>query len=352
MKIDQYISELLFQYDCVIVPGLGGFVGNYKPASIQSVKSTFNAPSKQITFNKNLNSNDGLLANHIAHQKGINYNDACSIINTFVAHVQQQLNAKNNVLIEEVGTLFLDAGNRIQFEPKLSTNYLLASYGLTSFQKFPIQRKTLEEKITKEFKDRTTPLVTIQESNNTSRKKWMLTAAIIIPFIFFSIWIPSKYNLGGDINYAHFNPFNPTPDPIYTTRDTNLFFEAVADVDAHPELLDAAEEDYFTNIKLTKDSKEITVKLKEQPVAEAVSTYVATESKELHYHLVSGCFSKKSNARKMVRKLKAKGFNAWIVGRRKGLWTVSCNSYSTRDEAVDALAEARAYNAKIWILNL
>jgi len=351
MKIDKYISELLLQYDCVIVPDLGGFIGNYKPATIQPIQNTFTPPSKQITFNKNLNSNDGLLANHIAHQKGISYNDACSTISAFVTNIQQQLNAKNNVLIDEVGMLFLDAGNRIQFEPQLSTNYLLASYGLTSFQKFPIQRKTLEEKITKEFKDRTTPLVVVK-GNNTSRKKWMLTAAITIPFIFFSIWIPSKYNIAGDINYAHLNPFKPAPTSIYTERASTPVFEEVNDLDIQTQILAATEDDYHIKVELSKGGVPITVQLKEQPVAEAVSTYVATESQELHYHLVSGCFSKKSNARKMVKNLKAQGFNAWIVGKRKGLWTVSCNSYSTRQEAVDAIADARESNVKVWILNL
>jgi hypothetical protein len=37
MKLDHYISQLLFRYDCVIVPNLGGFVTNYKPATINPV---------------------------------------------------------------------------------------------------------------------------------------------------------------------------------------------------------------------------------------------------------------------------------------------------------------------------
>jgi hypothetical protein len=42
MKIEQYISELLYKYDCVIVPGLGGFVANYKSATIQPIQSEWN----------------------------------------------------------------------------------------------------------------------------------------------------------------------------------------------------------------------------------------------------------------------------------------------------------------------
>ena len=57
------ISKLLFEHDCVIVPGLGGFITNYKPAIIHPQHHTFHPPSKQIIFNAALNSNDGILIN-------------------------------------------------------------------------------------------------------------------------------------------------------------------------------------------------------------------------------------------------------------------------------------------------
>ena len=76
MKIEQCISELLYRYDCVIVPGLGGFVANYKSATIQPIQNTFSPPSKSISFNKNLNNNDGLLANFIAQQEAFGFDDA------------------------------------------------------------------------------------------------------------------------------------------------------------------------------------------------------------------------------------------------------------------------------------
>lgn len=93
------------------------------------------------------------------------------------------------------------------------------------------------------------------------------------------------------------------------------------------------------------------VKLNENNVAEAESTYVATSKQELHYHIVGGCFSSKVNAKKMVRRLKKEGFEANIVGKRKGLWTVSYSSFSTRKEAVQFLAEAKTHNTKAWVLN-
>ncbi len=72
MDITAFIRELLFGHDCVIVPGFGGFIGNYTPARIDKSTSTFYPPVKQISFNRNLNHNDGLLvgriSDHAKHQ--------------------------------------------------------------------------------------------------------------------------------------------------------------------------------------------------------------------------------------------------------------------------------------------
>ena len=53
----------------------------------------------------------------------------------------------------------------------------------------------------------------------------------------------------------------------------------------------------------------------------------------------------------MVRRLKKEGFDASIIGKRKGLWTVSYSSFSTRKEAVQFLSEAKTHNEKAWVLN-
>ena len=75
------------------------------------------------------------------------------------------------------------------------------------------------------------------------------------------------------------------------------------------------------------------VNLKEKSIAKPVSTYVEQTKKALTHHIVGGCFSEKKNAKKMVEELKGKGFDAFIIGKRKGLWTVSYSSFSTQKEA-------------------
>ena len=65
-SVSHYISELLFLHDCVIVPKFGGFVSNPKSAQLNKTTGALTPPSKQILFNPNLKTNDGLLIAHIA----------------------------------------------------------------------------------------------------------------------------------------------------------------------------------------------------------------------------------------------------------------------------------------------
>ena len=66
MILANYIKDLLYRYDCVIIPNFGGFITNKISAKFNVDSSCFYPPSKQIAFNSHLKGNDGLLANYIS----------------------------------------------------------------------------------------------------------------------------------------------------------------------------------------------------------------------------------------------------------------------------------------------
>jgi len=66
MKFDKYIKNLLYRYDCVVLPNLGAFVARNVSAKIDESNNIITPPSKLISFNAKIKENDGLLANHIA----------------------------------------------------------------------------------------------------------------------------------------------------------------------------------------------------------------------------------------------------------------------------------------------
>ena len=76
LEVSKYIKDLLFIHDCVILPGFGGFVANYKPANIDDNLNIVSPPSKAVGFNRNLSKNDGLLINRLAESENLSYLEA------------------------------------------------------------------------------------------------------------------------------------------------------------------------------------------------------------------------------------------------------------------------------------
>ena len=58
MELSIYLIELLRLHDCVIVPDLGGFVTNYRPAEMDLASNSFSPPRKEIIFSSKLDMPD------------------------------------------------------------------------------------------------------------------------------------------------------------------------------------------------------------------------------------------------------------------------------------------------------
>lgn len=133
-----YISHLLHYHDCVIVPGLGGFVANLKSATVDEEKHLFLPPVKEIGFNRSLLHNDGLLTNHIARCEGISYGAAAEKIKDFVADLKVRIFNGQAVELGEIGTLRGDAIGNLLFTPKEINAFLPDAFGLSSFHFEPV----------------------------------------------------------------------------------------------------------------------------------------------------------------------------------------------------------------------
>ncbi len=124
------VKSLLHKYDCVIVPGLGGFIAHQENAVIDPVSMVIIPPSKHITFNAQLLINDGLLASHIANYLKIDYVDAVKILDIETNNFNQSLKSKSQFQIEGLGNFTLNASDNFLFTPEKNANFLNQSFGL------------------------------------------------------------------------------------------------------------------------------------------------------------------------------------------------------------------------------
>lgn len=116
-KYVEHIEELLYLHDCVIVPGLGGFICDYSGATINEKTGMITPPSKRVVFNKHLKQNDGLLINWIAGKEQIDYEKAQRRLALFCEEVKVRLNQRQKVDFGKIGTFSVDRRFNMLFEP-------------------------------------------------------------------------------------------------------------------------------------------------------------------------------------------------------------------------------------------
>ena len=123
MQLDQYISDLLYRYECVILPEFGAFLTQYQPAQVHETTHAFYPPKKRLSFNAQLSDNDGLLANYIAKTEMIPHEEANSRIASYVRFLWDGLHKGETPELQNVGVFSLSEENKLQFEPSYHLNY-------------------------------------------------------------------------------------------------------------------------------------------------------------------------------------------------------------------------------------
>ena len=289
MTVEKYINELLYRYDCVIVPNFGGFITNKIGAKVNSFTHTFHPPTKQITFNTHLKQNDGLVVSYIAAVENISFEKALTKINASVASWNESL--KNGaVVFENIGALAFNAEKQLIFEPQKEHNFLTNSFGLSTVSspaiKHPVPANTSKSVI---------PLFA----------KYAATAVVLLSLGFIvrngyqerqqeQMYASQKEAIDKKIQAATFVISNPLPT---------------------------------ISLQVTKESPK-------------------------SFHVVAGSFQFPENAEKKLKQLKKKGYNATILGLNNwGLTQVAFDSFYSRKEALAILTTIKKEVSKdAWIL--
>lgn len=369
MKIDNYISELLYDHDCVIVTDLGGFIANYKPASINPALHVINPPSKKLAFNSSLKNNDGLLASHITSRSDLSYADACEVIREYVKDALKNMKSGQKLKIEKVGVLYLDNEDHLQFIPDQSVNYLISSFGLPTIHSPQIKReqpllRDEEPKRIKPGKVAKRKIVPAEKSR-TWRIIEVIPAAAVLTFLFILPPVLSEFNnnLSTLLPFSRMNEYinewkgvEPTqktikveyksPFEIPPARNPYHKLESQSP-DVTPQVPDQADFSSDPALEVTAEIPTISETVN-QPEAAPDKTSVATvesvpDVESNKYHVIGGCFKLKKNADKYVEELKAKGVDAAIIGQNEvGLYMVSLFSSNSFAQVTDALPEIKS----------
>jgi nucleoid DNA-binding protein len=309
VDITAFIRELLFGHDCVIVPGFGGLIGNYTPARIDKSSGTFYPPVKQISFNRNLNHNDGLLIGKISGSANINYGDARNLVDEFVLDLRKKLGNGEKVVFDHIGSFINNHEGNVQFEPDRNANYHLDSYGLESFQCLPLEGYDVRKRIIRHIEKDPVKQAPI--------RKILWRAAVIVPLLAVIFVVSLKTDLfKAKVETSNMNPL--------VTAEFEQNKKAV-DQDVKN---DTAE--------LTENISGV-IEEPEQPV-----TIKPVYDEENSYFLITGSFKSEGNAISQLNILKEEGLSPEIVTAPNGFFRVCamvCTDMNTAVLKKDSIAK-------------
>jgi cell division protein FtsN len=147
MKIAGYIGDLLYEYECVVIPGLGGFLTRDHAASVHPVRHYLKPPFREIVFNPLLRTNDGLLLSHIARSEKLSYQEAKGKLDRFVLKCIAMMEDGKRINFRSIGSIYYNEERNIVFQADESVNYLPESFGLTGIVSPPIKREEFRQKV-------------------------------------------------------------------------------------------------------------------------------------------------------------------------------------------------------------
>jgi len=314
MTIPNYICELLYRYDCVIVPNFGALLTNRVSAQLSSDKKVFYPPQKRLSFNQQIINNDGLLVNYISVSEEISYENALVKVETFVRNIKQELTERGRLSLNEIGLFNLNHEQKLVFEPVHTTNYLTEAFGLSMFQTSTVVREVLKEEV--EVLEEKIPDIAITPEKR-NRFQPLLKYAAVIALV---------AGLGGVFMKSYIDKANNSEEVLGIEM-------------AHDEIQAAS----FT-LDVLSPLPSISVSVNKRGAE--------VDLEHMNFHVVAGAFREFANVDKKINQLKDKGFEASYIGENKyGLHQVVYSSYSNRNDAVNALRTIkRTQDQGAWLL--
>lgn len=349
MKIENYIAQLLYRYQCVTVPGFGAFITEIQSAQVNEYTQSFYPPKKKIAFNLFLKNNDGLLANHVSVSEKINYDDALHLIENQVAAWKENLHKLGSVTLKNIGEITLNENGTYVFSPSNTVNYLTTSFGLSTYIAPKIKRETQTQSIEPTFVSKTEEKVVVftpsatEVVNNTAEEP--ASKIIAVPETKTKNWV--KYAAIALIGTGILGSGIYFGNQYYSQKiaEETLAVQSKVQQQVNQKLQEATFtiENPLPAVSLVVDAK--TTETNNKPPLE-------TKAHKLPYHVIAGSFRQPENAEKIYKELLQRGYDAVKLPKNKnGMYPVAYGSFSSYQAANDLTQKVRkTHNTEAWLL--
>lgn len=344
IELSRHIESLMLKHDCVIVPGLGGFVTQYVPARRIADEQLFLPPYRSVGFNQQLTLNDGLLVQSYMQAYDTNYPETIKLINEAVHQLKEELQEKGEYNLSGIGRLTLGMGGLYNFTPCEAGVLSPELYGLDSltlFEKQPVGKKNRSknesERSTKkkiQFK-RTEKNYTF----SVNRELFNYVAAVVVAVFFYFLWAtPVTPSKPADIQAASIinDQLFAKPDKATVVEGQSL--QAPVPVEVQPTTNEKQPEQPQANVKAEKAIQQTALNQTQNPPGKFTLVLVSAITE--------------NNAKLFCEQMKQKNFQEASVYKRGDMVRVVYGQYANEDEAMEALKKLRKNEdfKEAWIL--
>lgn len=342
IELAQHIEVLLLENDCVIVPGLGGFVAHYAPAVRVEGEHLFLPPTRTIGFNPQLSLNDGVLVQSYMAVYDTNFSDATKRVEREVDALIAMLHEEGKADLDNVGEIRYTMHDTYEFLPyddKITTPYL---YGLDSFVMKELrvlqrpEEKVLVPVISKEKK------MTYEiKINRTLLRSAVAMVAAIALFFFMSTPVENTY-VEKD-NYAQLLPTDLFEK--IEKQSVAMTPVTIGQPSTRKQVTATPKKEVAKRAAVTKP-----ISVKEIKVAKAAESSVKSLDKSYHIIVAGGIGLK--DADQIATQLRAQGYAQAKVLSSNDKVRVSIMSFATGEEATKQMLELRKNEAykNAWML--
>ena len=355
MNIGNYIKDLLFQHDCVIIPGFGGFVANYQPAEVHKYRNVIYAPSKSIMFNRQLVHNDGLLITHVAQQEQLDYKTAEKKVKAFAAVCKNNLSENGVIKLLDVGKLYYNSQKILIFLPELRKNFLPESFGLKPIS-FASNSNT-DNAYQIKTDSSNSGKATIPRSKKLSYVGVAATLILALAVSQFILWdlAPERFqfnniNFGGTSSTDKISEAEalPIPQPVLADSSSLTNFEV-----KEQEVVEQTSEEPETEVSNTVNKEIESPNFASTDELNQSVTSVTDDDpiNEEGYYLIYGSFKSSKNANKLKKGLEYQGKRVKLMKSKNGYVRVGAFAGTNKSDANLALSAAQSEaNSSIWMI--
>lgn len=372
ISLARHIELLLLEHDCVIVPGLGGFIANHADARYsEEDEHLFLPPYRTIGFNQQLQVNDGLLVQSYMTAYDTSYPFANLQMEKDLENMMYELEMKGEYVLENIGVLKKGLNQNITFISPETGALTPALYGLYSYDIKSLKSVIKEREIEANLQAASAmQLATNNHTDNSKAKKtkqkdvvirlnrhWLdfgiSVAAAVLLFFCFSYPAMKNINTETDTVVAAFPAIG---DATITTK--SLPSKVQPTKPARPVTAQPVASDKGNESKIVQN---------ETPATESASMVKTTETEhqtanvkevqtdEHKFAIVLASYISQKNAEKFINTLSEEGYKEGRYVKNGKTSRILYSNYVSEEAAQNALKELRQENpafAEAWVLAL